>query len=245
MSSAASASAAAASYDSFDDRYLGAKASEPALDNDGAALITGALYWNSTTDALFLYTGAAWTAAAFDASGALVGVNNLSDVTSAATSRTNLGLGTADSPTFAGLTTTADVSFGDNDKLKFGDGSDLQIFHTGTTSWIRDLGTGGLIIDTDGTTIDIKGSSPTEYMARFIKDGAVSLYYDNSAKLATTSTGIDVTGTVSATTVDLGNWTVTESSGVLHFATGGVNKMKLDATGNLTVVGNVTAYGTI
>jgi len=52
-------------------------------------------------------------------------------------------------------------------------------------------------------------------------------------------------GTVSATTVDLGNWTVTESSGVLHFATGGVNKMKLDATGNLTVVGNVTAYGTI
>lgn len=52
-------------------------------------------------------------------------------------------------------------------------------------------------------------------------------------------------GTVNATTVDLGNWTVTESSGVLHFATGGVNKMKLDATGNLTVVGDVTAFGTV
>jgi hypothetical protein len=47
------------------------------------------------------------------------------------------------------------------------------------------------------------------------------------------------------TTVDLGNWTVTESAGVLYFATGGVNKMKLDASGNLTVVGNVTAYGTM
>jgi len=52
-------------------------------------------------------------------------------------------------------------------------------------------------------------------------------------------------GEVQATTVDLGNWTVTESSGVLYFATGGTNKMKLDASGNLTVVGDVTAYGTI
>ena len=103
-----------------------------------------------------------------------------------------------DSPTFAGLTTTADLSFGDNDKATFGDGNDLEIYHSGTSSWIRDLGTGGLVIDTNGTTIDLKGSAPTEYMARFIKDGAVSLYYDNSAKLATTSTGIDVTGTVTA-----------------------------------------------
>jgi hypothetical protein len=51
--------------------------------------------------------------------------------------------------------------------------------------------------------------------------------------------------TVNATTVDLGDWTITESAGVLYFATGGTNKMKLDASGNLTVVGDVTAYGTI
>ena len=51
--------------------------------------------------------------------------------------------------------------------------------------------------------------------------------------------------TLNATTVDLGNWTITESAGVLYFATGGVNKMKLDASGNLTVSGNVTAYGTV
>lgn len=51
--------------------------------------------------------------------------------------------------------------------------------------------------------------------------------------------------TLNATTVDLGNWTVTETGGVLYFATGGVNKMKLDASGNLTVTGNVTAYGTM
>ena len=51
--------------------------------------------------------------------------------------------------------------------------------------------------------------------------------------------------TLNATTVDLGDWTITESAGVLYFATGGVNKMKLDASGNLTTVGNVTAYGTV
>ena len=50
---------------------------------------------------------------------------------------------------------------------------------------------------------------------------------------------------LNTTTVDLGNWTITESAGVLYFATSGTNKMKLDASGNLTVVGDVTAYGTI
>jgi len=51
--------------------------------------------------------------------------------------------------------------------------------------------------------------------------------------------------TANITTVDFGDWTITEDSGVLKFATGGVNKMKIDASGNLTVVGDVTAYGTI
>ena len=57
---AASAAAAEASYDSFDDRYLGAKSSAPSVDNDGNALIEGALYWNSTSDAMLAWTGSAW-----------------------------------------------------------------------------------------------------------------------------------------------------------------------------------------
>jgi len=60
-SAAASASAAAASYDSFDDRYLGAKSSAPSVDNDGNALITGALYFNSTTPGMYVWTGSTWT----------------------------------------------------------------------------------------------------------------------------------------------------------------------------------------
>jgi hypothetical protein len=57
---ASSAAAAEASYDSFDDRYLGAKAAAPTLDNDGNALIEGALYWNSVADTMFAWTGSEW-----------------------------------------------------------------------------------------------------------------------------------------------------------------------------------------
>jgi hypothetical protein len=62
--SANSASAAAASYDAFDDRYLGDKASDPTLDNDGNALLTGALYFNTTSDVMKVYDGSAWNIAA-------------------------------------------------------------------------------------------------------------------------------------------------------------------------------------
>ena len=64
-----SATSAAASYDSFDDRYLGAKSSAPTVDNDGDALLTGALYWNTSSDQLFVWDGSAWNQAAFSSSG--------------------------------------------------------------------------------------------------------------------------------------------------------------------------------
>lgn len=105
----------------------------------------------------------------------------------------------ADATVFTVPTGTDDILFPDNAKILMGAGSDLQIFHDGSNSYIREKGTGILVIDTDGTTIDLKGSSPTEYMARFIKDGAVSIYYDNAVKLATASAGVTVTGTLTAT----------------------------------------------
>ena len=60
--SASSATSAAASFDSFDDRYLGAKSSAPSTDNDGNALLTGALYFNSSSSQIFNWTGSAWEA---------------------------------------------------------------------------------------------------------------------------------------------------------------------------------------
>ena len=57
---AASAADAAASFDSFDDRYLGSKSSDPSTDNDGDALLTGALYFNSSDNVIKAWTGSAW-----------------------------------------------------------------------------------------------------------------------------------------------------------------------------------------
>ena len=57
---AASAASAASSYDQFDDRYLGSKSSDPTVDNDGNALITGALYYNTTAEQIKVYTGSVW-----------------------------------------------------------------------------------------------------------------------------------------------------------------------------------------
>jgi hypothetical protein len=59
-SAAASATSAADSYDSFDDRYLGAKSSPPSVDNDGNALLTGALYWNTSVNKMYVWSGSAW-----------------------------------------------------------------------------------------------------------------------------------------------------------------------------------------
>ena len=65
----ASENAAAASYDLFDDRFLGAKSSAPTLDNDGNALVTGTLYFNSTSNIMYVYSGAGWQAAGSSVNG--------------------------------------------------------------------------------------------------------------------------------------------------------------------------------
>ncbi len=61
-SAATSASAAAETYDNFDDRYLGAKSTAPTVDNDGNPLIVGALYFNSVTGVMGVWSGSAWVA---------------------------------------------------------------------------------------------------------------------------------------------------------------------------------------
>lgn len=71
QAAATSATAAETAYDSFDDRYLGAKTSNPTLDNDGNALITGALYFNSSAAEMRVWNGSAWVATYLPASGYL------------------------------------------------------------------------------------------------------------------------------------------------------------------------------
>lgn len=63
VAAAASASSAASAYDTFDDRYLGSKTANPTVDNDGNALVQGALFFNSTANEMRVYDGANWIAA--------------------------------------------------------------------------------------------------------------------------------------------------------------------------------------
>jgi hypothetical protein len=97
---------------------------------------------------------------------------------------------------------SGDMTFEDNDKAVFGNGSDLRIYHTGSHSTIENIGTGHLQIHS--TDFRLRNSAGTESMILANADGNVQLYYDNALKLATTSTGIDVTGTVTADKVTIG-----------------------------------------
>ena len=90
------------------------------------------------------------------------------------------------------LGTLTELNFADNGKARFGAGNDLQIYHDTNNSYIDDAGTGGLSIRSNLLQI---GKYTGELSAQFVGDGESNLYYDNSKKIATTSSGIDVTGT--------------------------------------------------
>ena len=86
----------------------------------------------------------------------------------------------------------------------------------------------------------------TNTAIRFPAADVVSFETDGSERARVNNTGISVTGAVALTgSVSFANWTITETGGSLYFATVGTNKMKLDASGNLDVVGSVNSNATI
>ena len=95
-----------------------------------------------------------------------------------------------------------DVYLNDDIYIYFGDGGDLQIYHDGSNSYIDDWGTGSLKIRSNSGMV--LASSTDENMAVLTPNGAVTLYFNNAAKIATTTNGVDITGVMniaSASTV--------------------------------------------
>ena len=134
--------------------------------------------------------------------------------------------------TLTGLTTTGDINFGDNDKAVFGAGSDLQISHTGAASLISDTGTGDLFIRASNA-LRLQSADNENYLVANA-NGSLNLYYDNTQKFATTSTGIDVTGTVTADglTVDTSTLVVDATNNRVGIGTASPAE-SLHTTGNI------------
>ena len=126
----------------------------------------------------------------FAHAGSWVEIANQTDLTSTTTTA-NAALPKA------GGTLTGDVSFGDSDKAIFGAGSDLQIYHDGSHSYVSDQGTGNLKLL--AANFSVQDANQTQQMILATPSGSVNLYYNGSVKLGTTSAGADVTGELIAT----------------------------------------------
>ena len=135
----------------------------------------------------------------------------------------------------------ADTSMGDSYKHQMGDGDDFKIYHDGSHSYIVDEGTGNLKIQ--GSQVDILGGADgAETMATFVDDGAVTLYYDNSAKIATVTAGVDVTGDVKTSTINTGGQALTISASTTTIqntlAASAVTASSLVIDSNISINGN-------
>jgi len=136
------------------------------------------------------------------------------------------------------------LSLSDSDKVKCGNGDDLQIYHTttGNSSYILNS-TGDLYIASNNEVRIKGGDDAAEYMGRFIDNGAVELYYDGSKKFETTSAGVTVTGKTTLTddlsggdnvVLRLGNAT----GGDLSIFHDGTHSKLVNSTGDLHLASN-------
>jgi len=142
------------------------------------------------------------------------GINNAIREVMADLKDVSTGAVALESPAFDSASLTGDLTFGDNDKAIFGSGPDLEIYSDGTNAFIDHTNTsaGALFLAGDNDVI-ITNQTKTENKAIFSSNGAVTLYHDNAAKIATTSTGVDVTGGLN-TTSNVGINTTTMHAGL-------------------------------
>ena len=140
-----------------------------------------------------------------------------------------------------GLNVSGNIALPDSSIFIAGTGDDLQIYHDGSNSYISDTGTGVLILKSNFISVDTETG---ETMATFDDNGAVSLYFDNSIKLATINGGISVTGGVNTTGASSfngdiffgdNNKTIFGAGGDLQIFHNGTNSVIDNNTGVLTI----------
>ncbi len=107
----------------------------------------------------------------------------------------------ADATVFSVPTGTDDILFPDSAKILMGAGSDLQIYHDGSDSYIAENSSGATgDLKILGNNIKLRNSGDSiDYIATNASSGAITLSHDGSSKFATTSTGVSITGGFTAT----------------------------------------------
>jgi hypothetical protein len=228
---------ALAAYDNFDDRYLGAKTTNPTLDNDGDALVAGALYFNSVDGAMRVYTGSVWVDAYAAGTSFLAKANNLSDLPNVATARQNLDLeiGVDVQAYDATILKSADIGVTvqgyDANTLKSSDigvtvqgyDADTAKYDDATANFTGTLQNGGsnVLVDTD------IGSTVQAYDATIVVDADIGVTvqgYD-----ADTAKYDDTTANFTGTLQQGGNNVLTTASDYLDSADIGVTVQGYDA----------------
>ena len=169
---------------------------------------------------------------------------------------------TLDMSSEGALVVNSNVKYPDSGKAIFGAGSDLQIYHDGNDSYVRDAGTGNLRLE--GNDVRVANADSTADYIRCTNAGAVDLLHNDSVKLSTSATGVSVTGTLSATTLSGaisgnisqltnnsgyitqvtsgGATTVSAGNGIGLNTGNGTITMSGSFTGSFSATGNITAY---
>jgi hypothetical protein len=119
------------------------------------------------------------------------------------------------------------LEFADNAKAVFGTGGDLEIYHQSSSgnTFIQESGSGGLFIDASNLSLR---NSAGENLGRFLSNGAVELYHDNSKKLETASGGVTITGAATATSFS-GDGSSLTALNASQLSSGTVPNARLDA----------------
>mgnify|MGYP003146011286 CR=1 FL=1 len=127
------------------------------------------------------------------------------------------------------------LEFADNAKAKFGAGDDLQIYHDGSNSFIKDTGTGNLWIY--GNDFRVASANGNENIIRGTENGAVKLFFDNSEKLATHTNGIHLSGSIYVPDGEIIGFGNASNPDLRIFHDGNNSFIENDGTGSLFIRG--------